>query len=174
MNTETPNPDTIVWFDNHFMRLAEANVSILTHSLHYGTGVFEGIRGYYEPHTKELFFMRIVEHYERWKRNCKILRIQVPATALELAEITAELCRRNRFHSHVYVQTAWPTNQRNGFRVPMDDHDSYLNRCPSYWRVSDRQERREGGRLFLAARRRYGHSRPGQDLRRLCQQRSGY
>ncbi len=125
MNAEAPNPETIVWFDGRFVRLAEANVSILTHSLHYGTGVFEGIRGYYEPHGRELFFMRIVEHYERWKKNCKILRIEVPATPLELAEITAELCRRNHYQSHVYVRPlAYKSAQR--IRVPMDDRDSYL------------------------------------------------
>ena len=48
MKTESPDPRTIVWFNGRFVPLAEANVNILTHALNYGTGVFEGIRGYYD------------------------------------------------------------------------------------------------------------------------------
>ena len=104
MKSEAPNPNTVVWFQDKFVRLAEANVNILTHALNYGTGVFEGIRGYYDDRTKEIFLMRPMEHYERWKQNCGILRIKVPPKSAELCEITAELCRRNGFKSHVYVR----------------------------------------------------------------------
>jgi branched-chain amino acid aminotransferase len=58
MTTESPNPNTIVWFNNQFVPLAEANVNILTHALNYGTGVFEGIRGYYEEKQQDLFLVR--------------------------------------------------------------------------------------------------------------------
>ncbi len=124
MNSQTPAPETIVWFQNKFVRLAEANVSVLTHAFNYGTGVFEGIRGYYEPHRQELFLVRMIEHYERWKRNCKILRIQVPPPATELGEITAELCRRNGYRHNVYVRPlAYKAAVRLG--VPIDDNDAY-------------------------------------------------
>ncbi len=97
MKSEAPNPNTIVWFQNRFVRLAEANVNILTHALNYGTGVFEGIRGYYDDKQKDLMLVHVLEHYERWKLNCGVLRINVPKSASELSEITAELCRRNGF-----------------------------------------------------------------------------
>src|ERR1700759_4546623 len=102
MKTEAPSPETVVWFNNRFVPLAEANVNILTHALNYGTGVFEGIRGYFESSQDELLLLRPVEHYERWQRNAGILRIAISPSAVELAEITAELCRRNNFRSHVY------------------------------------------------------------------------
>ncbi len=76
MKAETPNPNTIVWFQNRFVPLGEANVNILTHALNYGTGVFEGIRGYWDDSDQELYMLRLLEHYERWKRNCGVLRIQ--------------------------------------------------------------------------------------------------
>ncbi len=79
MKTEAPNPNTVVWFQNRFVKLGEANVNILTHALNYGTGVFEGIRGYYSAQRKDLFLNRVAEHYERWKKNCGILRIHVPS-----------------------------------------------------------------------------------------------
>jgi len=124
MKTEAPNPDTIVWFNDQFVRLAEANVNILTHALNYGTGVFEGIRGYFEEKQQDLFLVRPVEHYERWKRNAGILRIEIPPSAKELAELTAELCRRNRFQRHVYVRPlAYKSSARIG--VAPDQNDAY-------------------------------------------------
>jgi branched-chain amino acid aminotransferase len=121
---EAPNPNTIVWFHNRFVPLAEANVNILTHALNYGTGVFEGIRGYYEDNQKDLFLVRVLDHYERWKRNCGILRIHIPESATELSDITAELCRRNGFTSNVYVRPlAYKASARIG--VAADDNDAY-------------------------------------------------
>jgi branched-chain amino acid aminotransferase len=122
LRSELPNPNTIVRFQDRFVRLAEANVNILTHGLNYGTGVFEGIRGYYE--RGEMYLNRALEHYERWKKNCCILRIQVPASAEELCEITAELCRRNGFVSNVYVRPiAYKSSARIG--VAADENDAY-------------------------------------------------
>ena len=124
MKTEAPNPNTIVWFNNKFVPLAEANVNILTHALNYGTGVFEGIRGYFEEKQKDLFLVRPVEHYERWKRNAAILRIGIPMGAVDLAELTAELCRRNSFRTHVYVRPlAYKCSARIG--VAPDRNDAY-------------------------------------------------
>jgi branched-chain amino acid aminotransferase len=119
-----PDPDTCVWFQNRFVPLAEANVNILTHALHYGTGVFEGIRGYYADAQQELSLVRAAEHFERWKRNCRVLRIGVPATAVELCQITGELCRRNRFRCDVYARPlAYKSATRLG--VAPDGSDAY-------------------------------------------------
>ena len=85
------DPNLIVYFGGQYMPLREARVGILTHALHYGTGVFEGIRAHWDKAEEELFVLRPREHYERWKRNCGILRIQVPATVPELCAITVEL-----------------------------------------------------------------------------------
>ncbi|HLH04610.1 MAG TPA: branched-chain amino acid transaminase [Bryobacteraceae bacterium] len=124
MHTESANPHLTVWFNDAFVPLAQANVSVLTHALHYGTALFEGIRGYWEPNKQELHLVRMREHFERWKRNANILRIAIPASVDELCEITAELCRRNGFRSHVYVRPlAYKSAVRIG--VPPDEHDSY-------------------------------------------------
>ena len=124
MKSEAPNPNTIVWFQGRYMRLADANVNILTHGLNYGTGVFEGIRGYYDTRQKDLFLCRVLDHYERWKKNCGILRINIAASAHELAELTAELCRRNDFKSNIYVRPiAYKSSARIG--VAADQTDAY-------------------------------------------------
>ncbi len=123
MKSEVPDSNTVVWFEGRFVRLADAKVSALTHAFNYGTGVFEGIRGYYERQKKELFLFRMVEHYERWKKNCRILRIKVAPSVDDLTEITGELCRRNNFETHVYVRPlAYKASARIG--VPTDDNDA--------------------------------------------------
>jgi branched-chain amino acid aminotransferase len=98
------NLQTIVYFHNQYMELRDANVSILTHALHYGTGVFEGIRGYWDEPQQELFLMRPLDHFLRWKRNCGILRIAVPETPEMLCEIAAHLIPRNQFRTNIYIR----------------------------------------------------------------------
>src|ERR1051325_11278245 len=109
------NPNTIVYFNNRYVPLREANVSILTHALHYGTGVFEGIRGYWNEQQQELFLMRPLEHFERWKRNCGILRIEIPVSAAMLVDITLHLVPQNQFHSNIYIRPiAYKSAERIG------------------------------------------------------------
>ncbi|MGH9394593.1 MAG: branched-chain amino acid transaminase [Terriglobales bacterium] len=119
-----PDPNLTVWFRGEYTRLGDAQVNILTHALNYGTGVFEGIRGYFDEAQGELFLNRAHDHYQRWKLNCGILRIKVEASAEQLCEITAELCRRNRFQSNIYVRPlAYKASARIG--VHSDDNDAH-------------------------------------------------
>ncbi len=118
------DPNSIVCFGGEFMPLREARVGILTHALHYGTGVFEGIRAHWDDLSKELFVLRALEHFERWKQNCGILRINVPVSAEELCRITIDLLRRNEFRTNVYIRPlAYKSAQRIG--VAMDDEDNW-------------------------------------------------
>jgi branched-chain amino acid aminotransferase len=118
------DPNLIVYFGGEYVPLHEARIGILTHALHYGTGVFEGIRGYWNDDEQQLFLMRPVEHFERWKQNCGILRITVPASAERLCEITSELIRRNSFQTDIYVRPlAYKSAERVGVRT--DDKDAF-------------------------------------------------
>ncbi len=118
------DPDLIVFFDGKYVPLSEARVGILTHALHYGTGVFEGIRAHWDDAQHELFLMRPRDHYLRWKQNCGILRIQVPFTVEELSAITVQLMLRNAFRSNVYVRPlAYKCAERVG--VSTDDQDAF-------------------------------------------------
>lgn len=123
MGAET-DPNTIVYFENRYVPLADARVNILTHALHYGTGVFEGIRSYWDDQQKEMFVVRPMEHYARWKKNCGILRIDVPLAPAALRDITIQLIRRNSFQTNIYVRPlAYKSAQRVG--VMPDDQDSF-------------------------------------------------
>ena len=57
------DPNLIVYFNGKYMPLRDAQVNILTHALHYGTGVFEGIRAQWVPTEDELFILRLFVHY---------------------------------------------------------------------------------------------------------------
>ncbi len=118
------DPKMIVYFGGQYVPLAEARVGIMTHALHYGTGVFEGIRAHWDEAQQELFVMRPVEHYERWKQNCGFLRIVVPHSPEELTEMTLELIRRNGFRTNVYVRPlAYKSAERVG--ISFDDQDAF-------------------------------------------------
>lgn len=118
------DPNLIVCLNGEFIPLAEARVGILTHALHYGTGVFEGIRAYWSDAEHQLFLLRPLEHYRRWKQNCGILRIDVPMTAESATDITLELLRRNRFRTSVYIRPlAFKSAERVG--VATDAEDSF-------------------------------------------------
>jgi branched-chain amino acid aminotransferase len=86
--------------------------------------VLEGIRAYWDEAQQELFAMRPLEHYQRWKQNCGILRIGVPLSEEELCEITLELMRRNALQTNVYVRPlAYKSAERVG--VSTDDQDAF-------------------------------------------------
>jgi branched-chain amino acid aminotransferase len=116
--------NSTVFFDGRYMPMRDAHVGILTHALHYGTGVFEGIRAHWNDALQELFLLRSNEHYERWKQNCGILRIDVPHSPEELTAITVELLRRNHFCTNVYIRPlAYKCAERVG--VSTDDQDAF-------------------------------------------------
>lgn len=96
--------DTIVYFNGTLMPLARANVSIATHALHYGTGCFEGLRGYWNEEREDLYVLKLQEHVDRFFRSCAVLRIRPPFAQQELCDITLEIIRRNGFRSDVYIR----------------------------------------------------------------------
>lgn len=96
--------ETTVYSAGRYCAYSDAHVGLLTHGLQYGTGCFEGIRGYWEGQARELYLVQLTEHFERLATSAKILTMKLPHTVAELAEITVELCVRNKFEADVYVR----------------------------------------------------------------------
>lgn len=82
----------------------DATVGVKTHALHYGTAVFEGIRGNWNERLGEIAIFRLEEHYERLLRGCKILRINLPYSVADLCKITTDLLEKNGFAEDVYIR----------------------------------------------------------------------
>ena len=87
----------LIWMNGDFVAWEDAKVHVLTHSLHYGTGVFEGIRAYETDRGPAIF--RHHDHLERLKRSAKLYYMDVPYSSKELREITHELIVRNGLKS---------------------------------------------------------------------------
>jgi branched-chain amino acid aminotransferase len=96
--------ETIVYFNGKLVPLAQATVTIATHALHYGTGCFEGIRGYWNSEKEELYVLKLEEHVDRFFRSCGVLRISPPLTQQEMCDVTLRILRENGFRSDVYIR----------------------------------------------------------------------
>jgi branched-chain amino acid aminotransferase len=81
-----------------------ATVGVKTHALHYGTAVFEGIRGNWNERLGKVAIFRLKEHYERLLRGCQILRINLPYSVDDLCKITTDLLEKNGFAEDVYIR----------------------------------------------------------------------
>ena len=98
------HPNTWVYFDGEFGRYHDIKLGLMTHALHYGTGVFEGIRAYWNGKEKQLHLLQAPAHYDRMRRSANVMRFKLPHSTEELVNITLEVLRRNEFKSDVYVR----------------------------------------------------------------------
>jgi branched-chain amino acid aminotransferase len=106
------------FFKGEIVPIEEAKVSIMTHAFNYGTGCFEGIRGYWNGQEGQLFVFRLKEHYERMLRSARILRITLPYTADDLSAITLDLLRREGYREDVYIRPlAYKADEIIGVRL---------------------------------------------------------
>src|SRR5437764_14722136 len=83
-----------VYLDGEFKRYGDARLCLMTHALHYGTGVFEGIRGYWSAEHEQLFLRKLREHYRRMQNSVTVLKLKLPLALRQLASTRAELIRR--------------------------------------------------------------------------------
>ncbi|MBO6109878.1 MAG: branched-chain amino acid transaminase, partial [Methanobrevibacter sp.] len=85
--------ETKVWLDGEFVEWKDANISILSHVVHYGTCVFEGIRAYSNDNGVAVF--RLEEHVKRLFDSAKVYKMDIPFTQEEIAEAILETVRIN-------------------------------------------------------------------------------
>jgi branched-chain amino acid aminotransferase len=86
-----------IWMDGTLVPWKDATVHVLTHSLHYGSGVFEGIRAY--PTTRGPAVFRLTDHMRRLHQSASLLHVDLPYSVAELVEATKETIRANRLDS---------------------------------------------------------------------------
>lgn len=86
-----------VWMNGKLVDFADAKISVFTHALHYGSGVFEGARCYNTARGPELF--RIDDHLDRLVWSAKIYRMEIPFSIEQLREATMEVIRANGFEA---------------------------------------------------------------------------
>jgi len=97
-------PAPISYFRGEYVPTEACTVSIMTHAFNYGTGLFEGIRGYYSADEDNILVFRLREHVDRFVRNFNILCMEIPETAEDIENICVELVRRSQFREGVYIR----------------------------------------------------------------------
>ncbi|MYC37736.1 MAG: branched-chain amino acid transaminase, partial [Chloroflexi bacterium] len=98
-----PQPQ-FAFFRGEVVPLEDARVSVMTHALHYGTAVFEGIRGNWNSEHETTYIFRLREHYERLHLGCRMLMLDIPYSVDDLCNITVELVQKNANRSDVYIR----------------------------------------------------------------------
>ncbi len=86
-------PTQWIWMNGSFIPWNEARVHVLSHGLHYGSSIFEGLRAYKTERGTAVF--RLKEHMDRFHYSAQAIRMKVPYSADELSSITLELLKRN-------------------------------------------------------------------------------
>jgi branched-chain amino acid aminotransferase len=130
------------------VRMGDVRLSPATHALNYGTGVFEGIRAYWSEESGTLQVLKMREHYERFEKSCRLLRIDLPLSVDDLCDTTLEILRRNAPRVDTYIRPlAFKAVESVGvnltgdselsiFTVPMGNYVELtgLKVCVSSWR----------------------------------------
>lgn len=139
-----------VYLDGQYIESEKAVIPVQTHAFLYGTGVFEGIRAYYNEDEKQMYIFRMKEHYERMLRSAKVMWMKTPYTLDEYYQITIDLLRKNNYSQNVYIRpTLYKSSSKIGpsldnnkdsfllFTTPLNDYfapDKGLKVCVSNWR----------------------------------------
>ena len=119
------------FFHNQFVPLAEAKIGIMTHALHYGTAIFEGIRGNWNSEQEQIYIFRLKEHYQRLENGCRLLRINLSHPVEELCQITVELVRKCGFKEDIYIRPlAYKSSEALGVRLHDLDDDFLVFAIP--------------------------------------------
>lgn len=92
------------FFNGRIVRYGEAKVGVLTHGLNYGTGVFGGIRAYWNENLQQLFIFRPHDHFRRFLESTKLLRMEFPYSETDLTRVLIDLLRAENHKTDCYVR----------------------------------------------------------------------
>ena len=106
------------FFQKQFVPLSEAKIGVMTHALHYGTALFEGIRGNWNNKHQQIYIFRLNEHCQRLLNGCRLLQINLPYSLDELCQMTIELVNKCDFQEDIYIRPlAYKSSESLGVRL---------------------------------------------------------
>ncbi|GAA4335855.1 branched-chain amino acid transaminase [Variovorax defluvii] len=104
--------DGKIWMDGDLVEWREAKIHVLSHTLHYGCGAFEGVRAYKTDGGTAIF--RLAEHTERLFNSAKILRMKIPFSPEQLNEAQKQVVRANKLESCYLRPLVWIGSEKLG------------------------------------------------------------
>ena len=151
------------FFKGKIVPYKEAKIGIMTHAFNYCTGVFEGIRAYWNVEKKQMFILKLRDHYERLQRSALAVKINLKYPLEKLIEITIELCRQNAYKEDIYIRPiAYKSEEKIGLGLTGIEDDfcmfvapfgAYLDIskgikvCISSWRRIPSQSLPQGAKI---------------------------
>jgi branched-chain amino acid aminotransferase len=139
------------YFQGKFVPIEEAKISIMTHAFNYGTGVFEGIRAYWNEKDEQLYVFKLPEHFDRFRKSSSIVKIDLGLTTQELCDLTCELLKKEEFKMDAYVRpVAYKASEVIGVRLH-DLEDGFCMFAVPFGRYIEKEE---GARTAVSSWRR--------------------
>ena len=90
-----------IWFDGKYVTAEKAKVPVTTHAIHYGTSIFEGIRGYW---NENLYIFRLADHLKRFRNSGKFYSISLNYSDDQILNAIVNLCRKNNIKRSCYIR----------------------------------------------------------------------
>ena len=129
-------PTPYAYLKGKVVPLADAKISVMTHALHYGTAVFEGIRGNWNADDECHYLFRMREHFERLHQSAKVMMLQAQDPVDRLCEVAIELVERGNFAGEdVYIRPlVYTASEVLGVRLHNVDCDTliFVTPFPAY------------------------------------------
>ena len=169
-----PTDINFIWMDGELVRNPKATVPFLTTALHYGLGVFEGIRCYHAERGPAIF--RLEEHMERLINSAKILGFRsLPYTADQLGEACKQVVRANGFEACYIRPLIYHTSAKRSMNI--DAGEAKVGIAAWEWGTYLGQEALENGaRMHVSSYTRHHPNvmmTKAKSHRQLCQQQPG-
>ena len=92
------------FFKGRIVPYSEAKIGVLTHTFNYGTGVFGGIRAYWNTEEEQLFVFRPTDHYRRFIDSARLLLMELPYSEAELVQYTIDLLKTENYRTDCYIR----------------------------------------------------------------------
>ncbi|MDD2809805.1 branched-chain amino acid transaminase [Rhodoferax sp.] len=119
MPPDLSDRDGKIWMDGQMVDWRDAKIHVLTHTLHYGCGVFEGVRAYNTANGTAIF--RLEEHTQRLLNSAKILRMAIPFTKEQIMQAQIDTVRGNKLESCYLRPLSWIGSRKLGIS-PKGNH----------------------------------------------------
>ena len=92
------------YFNGEIVPFEQATISVMNHSLNYGTGAFAGIRGYWNENEQQLFVFRPLDHFKRFLNSARLLCFELDYTPEQLTAVLLDLLRTEGWKTNVYIR----------------------------------------------------------------------
>ncbi|MDD5622643.1 MAG: branched-chain amino acid transaminase [Actinomycetota bacterium] len=125
------NHPGFAFFEGKIIPIEQARIDIRTNALQYGTGIFEGIRCYWNEKNKTNYVFRIEDHYRRFILNSRIMMLDIKYSIEELCDITVELLRKEGYKEDSYVRPfAYNSGLNIGPKLVGNKQDLFIYTIP--------------------------------------------